>query len=131
MAKVYLLTEGEYSNYHIKGAFSTREAAEAAKDGFERNREPYHDRIKVEEYELDAMVDFAVGPTWSVTIRKADGRFASQPYEQRDFRHPSAIEVDEYADYFFVVSPISGDHVIKVAVEARQKWLRDRATGAT
>lgn len=48
MSKVYVVTSGCYSDYHIDGVYSTREAAEkrcAAWDGY--------DDPMIEEYELD------------------------------------------------------------------------------
>nr|WP_296955237.1 hypothetical protein [uncultured Mediterraneibacter sp.] len=49
--KVYIVTEGEYSDYHIVGVFATREAAEkyCAVHG---NYSVYGDPINIEEYEL-------------------------------------------------------------------------------
>lgn len=50
--KVYVVTEGEYSDYHIVGAFATREAAEkycAVRHG---SCSDLGDPINIEEYEL-------------------------------------------------------------------------------
>lgn len=47
MSAIYLLTAGEYSDYHIVAAYSSRELAEEAQSHY-----PYSD---IEEYEVDAM----------------------------------------------------------------------------
>lgn len=46
MSTVYVVTDGDYSDYHIVGVFSTREKAEAA-------GEMYNALNKVAEYEID------------------------------------------------------------------------------
>ena len=63
MKTVYILTEGEYSDYHIVATFSTKELAEEA-----LNHCPNSD---IEEYELDALEipEHPPGHTaWSVNI---------------------------------------------------------------
>lgn len=48
MAKVYLVTSGSYSDYHIEAAFSTEELAEAYKKRWGDSYDSY-----VEEWDLD------------------------------------------------------------------------------
>jgi hypothetical protein len=38
MSKVYVLTEGKFSDYHIVGVFSTREGAEKVRAGYHRHQ---------------------------------------------------------------------------------------------
>ena len=47
MKTIYILTEGDYSDYHIVATYSTKELAEEA-----QNHCPYSE---IEEYELDAL----------------------------------------------------------------------------
>ena len=51
MKMVYLLTSGEYSDYRVLAAFSTREAAEAAQGIYDAERRNL-DESRVEEYQL-------------------------------------------------------------------------------
>lgn len=56
--KVYILTKGEYSNYHIVAVFSTKEKAEECKILF---TDEYTDRIEIEEYEIDKIPECPEG----------------------------------------------------------------------
>ena len=49
MAKIFIVTSGEYSDYHIDAAFSTREKAEEYVD-------IYGPDYMIKEYEVDAPV---------------------------------------------------------------------------
>ena len=63
MKTIYILTEGDYSDYHIVATYSTKELAEEA-----QNHCPNSD---IEEYELDALEipEHPPGHTaWSVNI---------------------------------------------------------------
>lgn len=65
MSKIYVITEGIYSNYHICAVCSTREKAERA-------QELYHGS-NVEEWDLDAIDDIPHGMArWEVRM-KVDG----------------------------------------------------------
>jgi len=60
VSKVYVLTEGEYSDYHIVGVYSTKEDAEAAKRwilGVKNVSSYFASGVVVEEYELDPHAD--------------------------------------------------------------------------
>lgn len=123
MAKVYVLTTGEYSEYGIEGVFSTRELAESARavgipDG------------DVEEYDLDEMVAFEVGPMWTASIDKETGDVQIRKDGAVRFRHPSAAAHGVGSTFLIAESPVSREHAIKVAVEARQEWLRTRGIAA-
>jgi hypothetical protein len=59
---IYVLTEGEYSDYHIIGAYSSEELANEAKKLY-----PYSD---IEEYYLDIIPEHPPGMVaWQVTIK--------------------------------------------------------------
>lgn len=50
MKKVYVVTEGEYSSYHILAVFSSRKLAQ---EYIETVRNHCWDDVRIEEYELD------------------------------------------------------------------------------
>lgn len=52
--KVYVLTQGEYSDYHIVGIYSTKEKAQELCDAM-RNSGTYWDEPHIEDYELDVL----------------------------------------------------------------------------
>ncbi len=76
---VYVVTEGEYSDYRIEGLFSTREMAQAyldrSKHGYQRNR-------KIEEYHLDELRDHELVKVYCVEVDEK-GRFKRQWDYQR------------------------------------------------
>lgn len=56
--KVYVVTTGEYSDYTIKGVFSTYEAASAAVAAINKYPSVYNENNGIEEYELDGYQPF-------------------------------------------------------------------------
>lgn len=54
MGKIYLVSEGSYSDYHICGVYSTKEKAEEAKKLFGSGSD-------IEEHDLDAIPDHPQG----------------------------------------------------------------------
>ena len=52
--KVYVLTQGEYSDYHIVGVYSTKEKAQELCDAMRTNGTLW-DEPQVEEYELNEL----------------------------------------------------------------------------
>jgi len=61
MCKVYIVTEGSYSDYHIVGVFSTLEGAQIIYDSFI----DIYDRPNIEECNLDAL---KIYPRWDVRM---------------------------------------------------------------
>ena len=55
MNKVYIVTAGEYSDYHIVGATLDRAKAELARQAYERGYARFQpESVSIEEYDLDA-----------------------------------------------------------------------------
>lgn len=78
MSKVYLVTDGDYSDYHVLGVYATTEKAEEAKLLYAADND-------IEEYELDAVPDsppglvpFVVTITFSGDVRDAYRESADQ-----------------------------------------------------
>jgi len=62
MDNVYLVTDGEYSDYQILGIYSTREKAEHAK-------ELWNAKNEIEEFKLDEMLECPPGMrAWTVKM---------------------------------------------------------------
>lgn len=66
MSKVYLVTDGDYSDYHVLGVFSSREKADHAK-------RLYAACNNVEEYELDAVPESPPGLLAYVVLMEISG----------------------------------------------------------
>lgn len=69
MAKIFIVTSGEYSDYHIDAVFSTREKAEEYADICGPDYE-------IEEYEVDAPVDNKDG-IWKARLDMQSGAIDS------------------------------------------------------
>lgn len=127
MSKVYVITEGEYSDYRIVGVTLDRKAAERYCKNVKRASVGWEDVPRIEEYELDAFGD---GSQWHriywCYINKEDGRID----EDREGSYRSTQEPDDphespyNARHIIAESTKSQAHARKLAVEARQAWLR-------
>jgi hypothetical protein len=136
--KLYVVFEGEYSDRSCVGAFSTREKALEVYGELASDEEFM--KLQIEEHELDGVTDYQWCRYWVAKIRLSDG--ATTPaYETRDFRKPSQRgQVSEPYPWFWqeetksprveiirAESLVSPAHAVKLAVEARQAWLRARS----
>jgi len=123
---LYVVTDGDYSDYHIEGVFST---AEEARDYVSQFAYP----PSVEEWTLDELAGAVMGPVYSVQIDLVTGEIRRQ-HEERKVRRPDGPCIVHGPWYergvprlLRVESPVSTDHALKVAVERRQQWLRERS----
>lgn len=100
--KVYVVTEGDYSDYHIVGVCTSQESAKRIQQIASGD---YHE-AKIEEYEADK---FNIKPTYNyygVSVYKNGSATANidgyifEPYEVRDYcnaKHTCAFSVDVFA----------------------------------
>jgi len=154
MTTVYVVTQGEYSDYGIDEIFSTKALAERYVNGDSQKR--------IEEYELDKELEKISRPFWSCTVHlfacknKDDwpvwdrktfqaGELVpshSSPYsfklatptqrtEPAHFCYGPAVKGERqrflnHPEYGRIVttSYVSQEHANKLAVEAYQAWLR-------
>lgn len=130
MTEVYVVTQGDYSDYRIRAIFSRRETADAYVAEIKRNR--YEDGAEVEVWPLDTQAGARMAPTWYVTIDLESGDVTG-PREDR----PSMVVDRQAFEPIFhgrrtasVRSSVSGEHALKLAAEVRQRWLREQAGGA-
>lgn len=165
MAKVYIVTDGEYSDYHIEKVFSTREAAEAYTNGF----------AVIEEWDLDAPepgkclrryweayitlreplpydyeYKFPLERRWTPghiemsnyhqNYELAGRTLRSEPFNPDDIAPHSHTHVEWVGQSLITHPPtmreplrycaksyVSAEHAKKLAVEAYQRYLRERA----
>ena len=100
--KVYVVTEGDYSDYHIVGVCTSKESAERIRELASRD---FHE-AQIEEYEADK---FNIEPTYNyyeVSVYKNGSavvnisKFIFDPHEVRDYRNAKctcAFSVDVFA----------------------------------
>jgi hypothetical protein len=102
---IYVVTEGQYSDYRIVGVYSTREKAEAIREQLGSGR--------IEPYPLD---DEPVDSAWRVEISR-DGRFAVADRYLGDDPALGGISRGYYA--WFKVRANDEQQAIKAANERR------------
>ena len=124
--KVYVVTEGDYSDYHIVGVTTDRETAEAyCKISTGDWYEP-----KVEEYDTKAFADIRTAKPYRV-IMEEDGTTTTE--EEDGFSYESAVEhqvqhIRRWAGkpsyYEVVVLAEDEQHARKIAADyiAEAKW---------
>ena len=128
--KVYLVSTGAYSAHGVRGVFSTQELAEAYRRTLiEPN--PGEDSY-VEEWEVDAEVGKVWRDCFYATIGLEDGEIVGEHGDRilarpgdRTARPNYGYTGDESRK--LVCSLVSAEHARKLAVEARQEWLRKAA----
>ena len=124
MKTIYILTEGDYSDYHIVATFSTKELAEEA-----QNHCPNSD---IEVYELDALEipEHPPGHTaWTVNINaKTNTINWTNPYNSLDGFAPAekyyeggglSGAVDTFVVYCWARDK---EHAEKIALDKFYQW---------
>ena len=142
MSEIYVVTDGSYSDYHIKGIYSTMEKAEEAKDLFQAEND-------IETIELDSIPDHPPGlGLWVVSLKKNGEVLAGGDYYQTPRRYGvGEIDRDYYPRWNYKTSPDiksltidhvdfyvwarDADHALKIAHEhwaqliASNEWTDD------
>ncbi len=127
-AKVYIVTSGAYSDYQINAVFSTREKAESFVNGGT-------DLYSIEEFPLDDYGEESVHKVWSARINAEGIVYTDETHEIKDSTcRGKTYPMTSYTPEYCVGKPhisvgvaescVSAEHALKLAVEARQAWLR-------
>ena len=136
--KVYVVTAGEYSSYHIEAVFSTPEKADEYLAALRKSPRHSDESPTVEVFELDTRTPPQVRTHWQSVIDLATGIILEReevqeraddeyPTEEGDGPYDVLLRFVERATKWYATSFKSQDHADKLAVEARQKWLREKA----
>lgn len=115
MSKIYVVTSGEYSDYHIDAIVSTKELAKIYCNGSESD---------IEEWEMDG----EVGKECRVVYRCQMPGGDCWTYSHFDLptkRTPDE-PISEYGSGFVADSYVSQEHARKLAIEEWQKRLREK-----
>jgi hypothetical protein len=121
----YVLTEGDYSNYHIIGVYSTKKLAEDAKTLW-----PYSD---VESFSLDDIPEHPPGMyAWSGSVEQRIGE--EEPRQEVHKTNPDdlSLQVYEvaYGDVFrFYVGfwAADEDHAFKILQDKYHQHMAEKA----
>ncbi len=121
LKKVYIVTTGEYSDYHIVAAFSKKEKAEQFLEFIEANKKYVYDRYRIEELVLDKTGDLLErGYRWYEIDMDRNGSVLR--VEER------GIDAEDYIDIWgnnirVTVLAKSEKHAIKIVNEKRIMWV--------
>lgn len=119
---LYAVAEGEYSDYRIRGIFSTEVKARAF---IERGGGD-----EVEEYVLDEMEGYGKRRHFRCKIHPDSGAITQEwDFESLASLRARSLDSQEWSGEIVVTSLVSAEHARKLAAEARQAHLR-KATEA-
>ncbi len=124
MTSIYVLTEGDYSDYHIVGVYSTKELAEEAQSLYKGSQ--------IEEYDLDNIPEHPPGMSaWFVRINdgELDDSCTHQvsPFNVTIPRELESGWGDGETAYFVYCWAVDGNHAEKIALD---KYYQHQATKA-
>lgn len=122
--KVWLLTNGTYSDYTVECVFTSREKAEA----FLREAAGEVKYNDLEEFELDALAGQVLRQEWRTLLDCRTGAVEMQ-WVTAEMAPPGARGAGRsWADHLHALgaSYVSQGHADKLAAEARQQWLREK-----
>jgi len=131
--QVFVITHGSYSSYTIHAVFSSRKLAQEFL-GKLKAADDYRADGEIEVWELDKETDVKVLEVWRCGILLDTGEVKEKPYMnvkvERRFRGrviQSATKIPLYQNRRMsrVESTVSAKHCLKLAVEERQRWLRE------
>jgi hypothetical protein len=127
---IYVVTEGSYSDYGIKAMFSTKAGAEAYIEQIKAQREVDYADTNIEQWQLDQEVGWVAKTAYRCAIDVKTGEVTNE-WEFREIvaknKRTGDAEVRPNGQFLTVLSYVSADHARKLAVEARQKHLREKA----
>lgn len=140
MDKVFLVTCGSYSDYHVVAAFATNEAAEAFLAGC-KTTDFYHDWNDIEEYALGLPDDMKEATIYYAKINYETGDMEELPTangyvgsktsgmhkmcaEPRTVTNRHGTHVRSTYVEAIAWSAESQEHANKIAAEYRQQHLR-------
>lgn len=141
MSEVYVVTSGEYSDYHIEAIYESRDAADAHVDGAITHNTAGEDEIQVEVWPLNKQLPFS-GTVWRAqwfgkrmmgTDKTLDEWGFSRVYSFYHIGNDYGKASLEYAydeDLTLSVVGSSYEHVVKAARD-RIAHMKARRAGIT
>ena len=145
MTNVYVVTSGSYSDYGIRAVFSTRKLAQDYIDKANSIREAdgvdystanvyFAADANIETWGLNLEVEAKAFSFWTVGMLLDDGSVIEPVHEGLEYGRPVSrvvqcgVKVPCYNNrpIVRVFSVKSAKHAQKMAVEARQAWLRKK-----
>lgn len=118
--KLFLVADGDYSEYHVCGIFSTIEKAEHAKKWFDSNQD-------IEEIEVDELPDHPEGMFWYSFYMKENGDTLDIWIEDGSYSRPEIQwfpnECQSEKCVKFQMWATDEKHSVKIANEKRSQLI--------
>ena len=118
--KVYVVTSGEYSEYHIVGITLDRQVAETFVNSKNEAKGEYGSGFYLEEYETDDFQVIAVGckPYRACFYGNENGDRRSWADEcEWRYQNVGLVEADGHGNYEVIVFAKDEDHALKIGAE--------------
>lgn len=130
---VYVITEGEYSDYHIVGIYSTRKLAEDTLKLLKAHSGRYYYYNDVEEWDLDTYQPqhTFLQVSYYYDSNEVHSLFVDQPMEFDRYYHSNNDNSRRYNAFMFTIpyNPRLDDELVlrKVAQDRFAAWKAERA----
>lgn len=126
--KVYVITKGSYSDYHICGVVTDQEAAEKLVKLYSDS----HDDAEIEVFDTDRPLSYLTGRLpFKVYFYNAGGCHAFSCIEDEDFKNNEITVFDHRPPYgsemAVTVTTTDETHAIKIACDMRAQYLAEKA----
>ena len=129
---IYIVTDGTYSDYHIEAVFSELDKAEKY---LAELKQMSNDDPRIEEWPVDIDQNKIAKEYWRTTINLVTGKITegnnSMGWALPEQRVGNGSDMNEipykgtgYVPDVYFVSFVSREHANKLAIEARQEFLR-------
>lgn len=128
--KIYVVTKGIYSDYHICGVAVNRKIAEKiAKYVDSSNLSEYSDKANIEEYETDAWRDVVFsGGIYNVTETSTGKLYAEKEQYDVEELYKTRNKVIETINGTLQTTVLAGDrqHAMKIATDLFAKYKAEK-----
>lgn len=135
---VYIITSGTYSDYTIYGVSASHKKAQESINLAKSADAYWASDATIEKWEVDSLLKSKVLSIWGCGILVDDGsivektddgdnnkRLVEEPFRGRIVQYGVKIPYYNGRKIIRVESSVSQKHAIKIAIEARQKWIRE------
>jgi hypothetical protein len=128
MTTVYVITSGEYSDYHIVAVCSNEEKADTLCDALNKNLDSSSNRVMVEEYEIDEVADRVQQGflPWRVVMERDGSSRVFRTGVPTDNFHDLKIRHNRPSNTYWLEGLVwakDSEHAVKIANEKRSALI--------
>lgn len=121
--KIYVLTRGSYSDYHIITATVDYELAKQLKEKFERLENFWHDEVNIEVYEN---AETYMRPCWFLRFDKSGNVIESSESNSEYSYTDLSCGLDVKGNYYVNLIADDLESAIKIGAEKRAMFLAEK-----